>query len=150
MEDVIRSFWWLVFPIGGFVYAAWDSWLSYRRSKDQLELMKSYAAQGREPPPELLRRVERDTPEELDEEDGAGGRRWRRRDYRRWRRRYGYRDDFRSTIFSGFLAGAFWIAAEMQFLPNTSGAFRLVALILAFVSAATLLSGILSRGFRDR
>lgn len=150
MEDLVRSFWWLVFPVGGFVYAAWDSWLSYRRSKDELELIKAYAAQGREPPPELLRRTERDEPPMMDEGDMYFPHRGRRRSYRRWRRRYGYRDDFRATIFTGFIAGAFWVAAEMQVLPNAHGAFRLVALILSFVSAATLLSGILSRAFREK
>ena len=54
MADIFRSYWWLLFPIGFFVFGAWDRWLSYQRSRDHLELLKSYAAQGKEPPPELM------------------------------------------------------------------------------------------------
>ena len=41
------GFWWLIFPIGFFVYRAWDRWLSYQRSRHALEVMKQYAAQGK-------------------------------------------------------------------------------------------------------
>ena len=62
MEDIFRSYWWLLFPIGFFVFGAWDRWLSYQRSRDHLELLKSYAAQGKEPPPELVKAVRDDAP----------------------------------------------------------------------------------------
>jgi len=29
MEDIFRSYWWLLFPIGAFVFGAWDRWLVY-------------------------------------------------------------------------------------------------------------------------
>ncbi|MFN3514999.1 MAG: hypothetical protein ACK41C_18280 [Phenylobacterium sp.] len=145
MEDLFRSYWWLLFPLGAFVYGAWDRWLAYRRSRDTLDLIKSYAAQGKEPPAELVRRIE----EDQDEEDWTGmgpSRRYRRRYYRR---RY-YRDDLRTAIFTGFLAGAFWVAAEYAWLPGTEGPFRLVALILTCIAVATLLAALLSSRFRDR
>ena len=37
MADIFRSYWWLLFPIGFFVFGAWDRWLSYQRSRDHLE-----------------------------------------------------------------------------------------------------------------
>jgi hypothetical protein len=46
-----------LFPLGFFLFGAFDRWLSYRRSRDYLDLVKSYAAQGKEPPPELIRAV---------------------------------------------------------------------------------------------
>ena len=52
MEDIFRSYWWLLFPIGFFVFGAWDRWLAYRRSRDHLDLIRTYADQGKEPPPE--------------------------------------------------------------------------------------------------
>jgi hypothetical protein len=36
------------------VFGAWQSWLSYRANRETLDLIKTYAAAGREPPPELL------------------------------------------------------------------------------------------------
>jgi len=39
MADIFRSYWWLLFPIGFFVFGAWDRWLSYQRSRDHLELL---------------------------------------------------------------------------------------------------------------
>jgi len=54
-DDIFRSYWWLLFPIGFFVFGAWDRWLVYKRSRDHLELIKTYAAQGKEPPPELVK-----------------------------------------------------------------------------------------------
>ncbi|MGH6999484.1 MAG: hypothetical protein ACREEO_14920, partial [Phenylobacterium sp.] len=60
MEDLFRSYWWLLFPLGAFVYGAWSRWLTYRRARDHLELIKAYAAQGKEPPAELVRRLEDD------------------------------------------------------------------------------------------
>ena len=55
MEDFFRSYWWLLFPLGFFVFGAWDRWLSYKRSQDRLDLLRSYTNQGKDPPPELLR-----------------------------------------------------------------------------------------------
>lgn len=146
MDDLFRSYWWLIFPVGAFVYGAWDRWLAYRKSKDSLDLIKAYAAQGKEPPPELIRRIR----EQDDEDEDWLGMGPRSRRYRRYRYRYGYRSDFRSAIFCGFLAGAFWLSAEYSLLPSADGAFRLVALILAFVAGATLLAGLLSRSFRNK
>lgn len=146
MEDLFRSYWWLLFPLGAFVYGAWDRWLSYRRSKDALDLIKSYVAQGKDPPPELVRRMQEDE----EEEDWLGlGRRPRRHrgTARDWD---GYRGDFRTAIFTGFLAGGFWLASEFHFLSGAGGAFRLVALILTCVAAATLVAGLVSRSFRDK
>ena len=41
MEETFRSYWWLLFPIGFFIFGAWDRWLAYQRSRDHLELLKS-------------------------------------------------------------------------------------------------------------
>src|SRR3954463_8112651 len=51
------SYWWLLFPIGAFVFGAWDRWLAYKRSRDHLDLLRSYAEKGKEPPPELVRGI---------------------------------------------------------------------------------------------
>src|SRR3954468_1526994 len=69
MEYFFASYWWLLFPIGFFIFGAWDRWLAYRRSRDHLELLKQYAAAGKDPPPELVRGVQADA---MNDPAGAG------------------------------------------------------------------------------
>lgn len=57
MFELFNRYWWLLFPIAFFVYGAFQSWLSYRSNRETLELIKTYAAAGRDPPPELLNRL---------------------------------------------------------------------------------------------
>jgi len=54
MEDLFRSYWWLLFPVSWIVFDGFQRWLAYRARRDTLE---SYAASGREPPPELVARL---------------------------------------------------------------------------------------------
>src|SRR3954452_11805539 len=88
MESFFFSFWWLLFPIGFFIFGAWDRWLAYQRSKDRLELLRTYTAQGKDPPPELVKALQAD---EADDEGDAYAPydrygRYPRRYYRRyWR-----------------------------------------------------------------
>lgn len=146
MEDLFRSYWWLIFPIGAFVFGAWDRWLNYQRSRDALDLIKTYSAQGKEVPPELLRQVQEDPWE--DEEDGYRGRRGRRA----YRRRYGRGAywEWRSAIYTGAIAAAFWVASEYAFVPGTVGPFRVVAIILTCVAGANLALAILSSTFKAK
>ncbi|MBN8552607.1 MAG: hypothetical protein J0L52_06900 [Caulobacterales bacterium] len=65
MEDLFRSYWWLLFPMGWFIAEAWQNWLSYRARKDALALVQAYAEKGREPPAELIAAINRR--EELEE-----------------------------------------------------------------------------------
>jgi len=57
MEEPFRSYWWLVFLLGWVVFGAFQSWLAYRARRDALDLLKSYAEAGREPPAELVARL---------------------------------------------------------------------------------------------
>lgn len=57
MEDIFRSYWWLLFPLGWFVAEAWQSWLRYRARKDALRLLQSYAEKGQTPPEDLVRSI---------------------------------------------------------------------------------------------
>jgi hypothetical protein len=162
--DFFSSYWWLLFPIGFFVFGAWDRWLAYKRSRDHLDLLKHYAQQGKEPPPELVRGVN----------DMAGGampgeapgaypgypgappppfphpyywgrdRAWRR--YYRW----GPYWQWRSAFISGAVAAGFWFASEYSDIPSADGAFRLVAIIMSFVFVGNLLGAIFSSTFRGR
>lgn len=153
-DDFFRSYWWLLFPIGFFIFGAWDRWLSYKRSRDHLELIKSYAAQGKDPPPELMKAVQ----EPMDDPSWGGspppsymhpyywsGRRaWRR--YYRW----GPYWQWRSAFVTGAVAAGFWFASEWADIPGAEGPFRLVAIIMTFVFVGNLLGAIFSSTFRGR
>jgi hypothetical protein len=55
--DFVFSFWWLIFPLMGFVFAGWGMYLNHRRSQNAMEILRAYAAQGKDPPPEVLAAV---------------------------------------------------------------------------------------------
>jgi hypothetical protein len=57
MEELFRSYWWLVFPLGWMAFGGFRTWLTYRARRDALALLQSYAEAGREPPPALLARL---------------------------------------------------------------------------------------------
>lgn len=61
MEDLFRSFWWLLFPLGWVAFAGIRSLLDYRRQRDALDLLRTYAEKGQEPPEALLSILERAT-----------------------------------------------------------------------------------------
>ena len=146
MHDFWWSYWWLIFPIGAFVLGAWDRWLSYQRSRDTLEVLKTYAAQGKEPPPEISRRLTEDL--EGDEfGDERTGRRYRR--YRRYYRWGPYRE-WRAAIITGSIAAAFWFASWYGYIPGASGPFKFVAIILTFVACANFFFAILGSRLNNR
>ena len=54
MEDLFRSFWWLLFPMAWMVIGGWNAWLSQRALRDTLDIIKGYAESGRDVPAGLL------------------------------------------------------------------------------------------------
>ena len=59
MEDLFRSYWWLLFPLAWFVFGGFSSFLNYRRQRDALKLIQTYAEKGQEPPAALLALIEK-------------------------------------------------------------------------------------------
>ena len=170
--DYFWGYWWVIVPVGYFVFRAWVRWLSYLRSRHALEVMKHYAAQGKDPPPELVAQVQ-------DDAYGYDGFRgpWRYRRYWRgdrpwygapppdpahpansagpaspvgppvWRR--GSYWEWRAVVVVGAVAAGFWFASEYVYIPDAEGPFRLVAIILTCVAAANLALALMSSRFRD-
>jgi hypothetical protein len=153
-DDFFRSYWWLLFPIGFFIFGAWDRWLAYKRSRDHLDLLRTYTEQGKEPPPELLKGVQDPMgdpawgapppPNYAHPFYWSGHRAWRR--YYRW----GPYWQWRSAFVTGAVALGFWFASEWADLPGTEFPFRLVAIIMTFVAVGNLLGAIFSSTFRGR
>ena len=57
MEELFRSYWWLVFPLSWGVFGVFQSWLAYRARRDALDVLRSYAKAGHEPPAALVARL---------------------------------------------------------------------------------------------
>jgi hypothetical protein len=59
MEDLFRQFWWLIFPVMGMGYGLVGmiaGMNQQRRAQDRAaDLLRTYAEQGKEPPPELFK-----------------------------------------------------------------------------------------------
>jgi hypothetical protein len=54
MADLVREFWWLIFPVFGMVMALWGMAQSEGRAKSTISMLRAYAEQGKEPPAELV------------------------------------------------------------------------------------------------
>jgi len=133
MEDLFRSYWWLIFPLSWFVYSGFQSWLSYRANRDTLELLKSYAASGREPPPELVARLNKRWNYDLDDDRCDSPRSHRRE--RGW---------YHAVLF-GVLCLGFTYAATSD-LYAAGPAFLIVAFVMGALSLASLVSVLTGRG----
>jgi hypothetical protein len=84
--------WWVIVllavfavPLVSALFEPWSRYLQYRRRRDALEVLKVYAAQNREPPPEVL--------------DAVGGRRTR------WRSAAGVAGNVAGNV-AGVVAGS--------------------------------------------
>ncbi len=64
MEELFRDFWWLMFPIFGMIMAGTGAFTSERRSRNVIDLIRTYTDRGQEPPPELLKLAAKDWDEE--------------------------------------------------------------------------------------
>jgi hypothetical protein len=63
--ELFNRYWWLLFPLCWGIGALVKNIFRHHRATDALTLVKTYADQGKEPPPELLavlRQTERDMP----------------------------------------------------------------------------------------
>jgi hypothetical protein len=73
MEELFRSYWWLIFPVGWMVVAAFESFGRYHQRSGTLKLLKTYAEQGKDPPQALLDMLKSDEQRAYDYSSGAYG-----------------------------------------------------------------------------
>lgn len=125
MEDLFRSYWWLLFPLAGFAFAGLASYLRYRRQKALLDLIRSYVENGREPPADLIGQINMGAD---DDGDWTGTSRGRREPTNYW------------SLVGLFtvLAAGFGIATFMG-VDGGSGAFVIVTLTMAAVAVWALI-----------
>lgn len=132
--ELFQQFWWLLFPLAAFAFGAWRNWLDYRANQEMLDLIKTYAAAGREPPPELLAKLNAPWRRCDDDDGGRAGFRYRRRRERSW---------YRVVLF-GLLSSGFAFAAVSN-IYGAGEAFTIVAFVLGSICAATLVQVLLDR-----
>jgi hypothetical protein len=135
MEDLFRSFWWLIFPLSWFVFGAYQSWLSYRANRDTLDLIKTYAQAGREPPPELLAKLSKRWNDGEEDDDERPRRRQRRE--RSWHQ---------VVLFAGLCAG--FCYGAITDLYGAGPAFIIAAFVMGALSLASAVSILVDRGPR--
>lgn len=134
MEDLFRSYWWLLFPLAWFVFGGFSSALNYYKQKNVLKLIKTYADKGQQPPETLLKVLERPIDEDADDwRDGRSG----RLDNGHWF----------SVVLFGIMALGFGYASATD-LYGAGEAFLIVAFVMGALAAASLTSALLNRRSR--
>jgi hypothetical protein len=145
-------------PLVQAFFAPWSRYLRYRERREAIEALKVYAAQGREPPAEVLNALGgrwgrwRAAAEDVaDAATFAGGDKQARRDARRQYRfeMRRYRAPLRNwngAIFCGAIAAGFGFAWEYGHHHND--AFLIVAIIAGALTVAGVLTALLSTFWR--
>lgn len=138
MEQFAFAYWWLIFPVMWMLSGIVGMWFAHRRQQGALELMKTCAAQGRNPS-ELAKVL--DAPSAC---DGRWDRRWERRAWRHtpfwaWRR----------AVMAVCAAVGFWLAAEYWDSP-LGWDLTPVAIIMSVLAVGAVMTAIASSLFAPR
>jgi hypothetical protein len=132
MEDLFRSYWWLLFPLSWFIFGGFSSFLNYRRQKDTLKLIQTYAERGQEPPEALLKVLDRPIDSETEY----------------WRTGTSSNNGaWFSVVLFGLLSLGFGYAAWSD-MYGAGEAFVIVSFVLGALCVASLVSAFM--GGRDR
>lgn len=140
------SFWWLIFPLMGFAFGAFGMWMGYRHQRDRMELMKTYAQQGKDPA-EVARILNAGAPGAPPDPywNGYGYGRPYWGPWGPWGRYGPYREWRRFIVFL-CLAIGFGLASQYSD-TGAEHAFWIVAVIMGVLAAGTFCFAILSTIF---
>jgi hypothetical protein len=128
---LFSHFWWLIFPLFWMVAVMARLWSRHSRANRALDIVKSYADQGKEPPAELLKTLQYGSDQCG---YGWGGRRWRSPEERLGR----------AFLFAalacafGFMA--FWPQEDGNWHPHHAFGLVFVTAILVAGAVSNLLS----------
>jgi len=131
MEDLFRSYWWLLFPLSFFVMQGWSSFMNYKRDKAKIELLRTYAASGKEPPADLVSSLDRSRHNSDD---------WSGSDDDRSSGHGGGSTAFLFILFGG-LSAIFAVAGYYELFGREMIEFYFVSAILGVLAVAFLVSG---------
>ena len=143
MEDLFRSYWWLLFPLSWFVIGGWQSWLNYRKHRDSLDIIRRYADSGKDIPPGLIDKL--GTPSSDDDSYGYSY------SGRRGRRYYGSSRSMGGwpNVVLFFALSAGFGYASWTDLYGAGEAFTIVAFVMGAVGLATLVATLTNRTPKD-
>jgi hypothetical protein len=145
MEDLFRSFWWLIFPIMGFAFGGFGMFMGYRAHRDRMELLRIYAEKGQTPPPEIAKAAESD-PYDYGYGYGYRGRWARRGPYWEWRRVIIF-----ASLAIGFGMANYWDGGGWGFHHSGHGfPFSILTIIFGVMAVGSLLFAILATVWRDK
>ena len=130
-------FWWLIFPLFWMVIVLAWGWSRHSRANRALDIIKSYADQGKDPPPELMKSLQGGT----DGYCGWGGG-WRYSPEGRLQRAIVF-----TALAIAFGVLTFWYRDDSSRWHHHSGLFvpTIIFAALAFSNFLTLL--LMSRGW---
>ena len=129
MEDLFRSYWWLLFPLAWFVFGGFSSFLNYRRQQDTLKLIQTYAEKGQQPPEALLKVLD----QPIDGSRDGGFSRGRSED-----------GHWFSVVLFGVMGAGFAYASYAD-IYGAGEAFLIVAFVLGALCLASLVSALMGR-----
>lgn len=121
MHDDPLQFWWLIFPLIGFGFAFWAIWLNHQRQQATIDLLRTYASQGKDPPPELVKALH-------------SGDDWNR-PYRDWQ----------NAVLFGALAMVFGVMAYLHLGTRQSTGLIVAAVVMAALFVNSLIATLLQR-----
>jgi hypothetical protein len=147
---LVASYWWLIFPLMGFAFGAFGMWMGYRVHRDRMDLMKTYASQGKDPA-EIAKIMGGPASGAPDPYWGGGypmgrhywGGPWAWGYWGRW----GPYREWRRFILFVCLAVGFGVASRYSDIPGTEHAFTLVAIIMSVLAIGSFLFAILATVF---
>ena len=121
MHDDPLQFWWLIFPLIGFGFAFWAIWLNHQRQQATIDLLRTYASQGKDPPPELVKALH-------------SGDDWNR-PYRDWQ----------NAVLFGALTMVFGVMAYLHLGTRQSTGLIVAAVVMAALFVNSLIATLLQR-----
>ena len=123
MAGFLYSHWWLLFPLAFFLIAGWNSYMRYKRTQAKIDLLKTYAASGKEPPADLVASLDKSDHggDDWDDDDSSGSGRGS--------------GVFLIFLFTG-LSGVFAYVGWSGLLGDDSEAFYFIAMILGVLALA--------------
>lgn len=133
MQELFISYWWLLFPLGWFVFGGFNAMVNYYRQKNVLKIIKTYADRGEAPPEALLKIVEQPIDDRHEYQPGT------RTEDGNWF----------SVVLFGVLAMGFGYASWSN-MYGADDAFLIVAFVMGALCAASLVSGLLGSRRRRR
>ena len=143
----IFGFWWLIFPIGWFIAGGWHSLLAYKRRKDELDILKTYVSQGKDPPPELTKALSGEHTADPSAHAPYGMYGWRAR---RWMMFGPWWGVYRGIVMGAIAGGLWYWANYINDDPHIERGVMIAVIVLAVISISAFLMSLMQIAFKPR